>query len=407
MAARHRNGVTAERFIGTLEMDWFRLHLLTHDSALRRCRSHAERRYDGGSDIQSVGTSADTVNRVRWASLFQDSSIGKRTTERRLSTGIQSSKDASTQSPNTISTSVYRAAAASASSELRKRNLGESEGTIRWLYRPLNTDPNGMTDSASIARTPPSMAQRVVEARRPPHHVNRRLTEDELDTCRALLKYGAPSCEVRQFVADEFGKILTNQDIYNYRRKCRSSLSSRIIIYSYFLASGPSKKRKDEGHYSHICFSRWQQIALFRRFPDVLHVDGTHTTNRFGLYTFLITDGMGTGRPVIYAFVENEQFTPTRKLFDLFRERMGEHYPVKTFVMDKVATQMRAGAHVRPLLECANPVVHSGPTKDVILIERVQRAATKTVAGLMSMDHETRLAVIDLFPLEYHRLRVD
>ncbi|GAA50184.1 pol-related protein, partial [Clonorchis sinensis] len=65
------------------------------------------------------------------------------------------------------------------------------------------------------------------------------------------------------------------------------------------------------------------------------------------------------------------------------------------------------GAYVRPLLEHANPVVYSGRTKDVILIERVQRAATKMVAGLKSMDYETRLAVLDLFPLEYRRLRGD
>ncbi|GAA49072.1 hypothetical protein CLF_102449, partial [Clonorchis sinensis] len=69
--------------------------------------------------------------------------------------------------------------------------------------------------------------------------------------------------------------------------------------------------------------------------------------------------------------------------------------------------QILYGAYVRPLLEYANPVVYSGRTKDVILIERVQRAATKMVAGLKSMDYETRLVVLDLFPLEYRRLRMD
>ena len=69
--------------------------------------------------------------------------------------------------------------------------------------------------------------------------------------------------------------------------------------------------------------------------------------------------------------------------------------------------QILYGAYVRPLLEYANPVVYSGRTKDVILIERVQRAATKMVAGLKSVDCETRLAVLGLFPLEYRRLRGD
>ncbi|GAA54857.1 translation initiation factor 3 subunit M [Clonorchis sinensis] len=69
--------------------------------------------------------------------------------------------------------------------------------------------------------------------------------------------------------------------------------------------------------------------------------------------------------------------------------------------------QILYGAYVRPLLEFANPVVYSGRTKDVILIERVQLVATKMVAGLKFVDYETRLAVLDLFLLEYRRLRGD
>ncbi|GAA30349.2 DNA mismatch repair protein MSH6 [Clonorchis sinensis] len=69
--------------------------------------------------------------------------------------------------------------------------------------------------------------------------------------------------------------------------------------------------------------------------------------------------------------------------------------------------QILYGAYARPLLENADPVVYSGRTKDVILIERVQRAATKMVAGLKSMGYETPLAVLDLFPLQYCRLRGD
>ncbi|GAA57746.1 hypothetical protein CLF_113149 [Clonorchis sinensis] len=69
--------------------------------------------------------------------------------------------------------------------------------------------------------------------------------------------------------------------------------------------------------------------------------------------------------------------------------------------------QILYGAYVRPLVEYANPVVFSGRTKDVILIGRVQRAATKMVAGFKSVDYETRLAVLDLFPLECRRLRGD
>ncbi|KER27373.1 hypothetical protein T265_13808, partial [Opisthorchis viverrini] len=65
------------------------------------------------------------------------------------------------------------------------------------------------------------------------------------------------------------------------------------------------------------------------------------------------------------------------------------------------------GAYFRPLLVYVNEVVNSRPSKDVTLIERVQRAATRMVAGLKSANYETRLEMLDFFPLEYRRLRGD
>ncbi|GAA50770.1 hypothetical protein CLF_105024 [Clonorchis sinensis] len=60
--------------------------------------------------------------------------------------------------------------------------------------------------------------------------VNRRLTTEELKECSTLLKCGAPSSEIRQYVADHFGKVLTIQDVYNYRSKCRPPLLSRSVV---------------------------------------------------------------------------------------------------------------------------------------------------------------------------------
>ncbi|GAA53245.1 hypothetical protein CLF_109862, partial [Clonorchis sinensis] len=48
-----------------------------------------------------------------------------------------------------------------------------------------------------------------------------------------------------------------------------------------------------------------------------------------------------------------------------------------------------------------------GQKKDVTVVDRVQRAATKTAAGLKSVDYETQLAVLGLFPPEYLRLGGD
>ncbi|GAA52760.1 hypothetical protein CLF_108772 [Clonorchis sinensis] len=61
----------------------------------------------------------------------------------------------------------------------------------------------------------------------------------------------------------------------------------------------------------------------------------------YKLYIILVTDGMGIGRPVMYAFAESKQFAPMRKLFGLFKGMMGKQYPVRTFFMDKLAVHMR------------------------------------------------------------------
>ncbi|GAA48084.1 hypothetical protein CLF_101157 [Clonorchis sinensis] len=58
--------------------------------------------------------------------------------------------------------------------------------------------------------------------------VNRRLTNEELKECSTLLKYGAPSSEIRQYVADHFGK-----DVYNYPVKCQPPLLSRFHVRRY------------------------------------------------------------------------------------------------------------------------------------------------------------------------------
>ncbi|KER22613.1 hypothetical protein T265_09320 [Opisthorchis viverrini] len=60
-----------------------------------------------------------------------------------------------------------------------------------------------------------------------------------------------------------------------------------------------------------------------------------------------------------------------------------------------------------PSLSVSSGRYENGRTKDVTLIERVPRAATKMVAGFKSVDYETCPAVLDLFPQGYPRPRGD
>ncbi|BHF68997.1 hypothetical protein SprV_0301203800 [Sparganum proliferum] len=62
---------------------------------------------------------------------------------------------------------------------------------------------------------------------------------------------------------------------------------------------------------------------------------------------------------------------------------------------------------VRPQLEFAIQAWRPWTAKDISILERVQRRATKLVAGQGSLPCATRLANLDLFPLSYRQLRGD
>nr|VZI26708.1 unnamed protein product [Spirometra erinaceieuropaei] len=62
---------------------------------------------------------------------------------------------------------------------------------------------------------------------------------------------------------------------------------------------------------------------------------------------------------------------------------------------------------VRPQQEFAIQAWRPWTAKDLSILERVQRRATKLVAGQGSLPYATRLANLDLFPLSYRQLRGD
>ena len=64
-------------------------------------------------------------------------------------------------------------------------------------------------------------------------------------------------------------------------------------------------------------------------------------------------------------------------------------------------------AYVRPHLEFGTAICPPFLQKDKLMLERVQRRATKCVISLRNLPYEARLNSLSLFPLEYRRLRGD
>ena len=64
-------------------------------------------------------------------------------------------------------------------------------------------------------------------------------------------------------------------------------------------------------------------------------------------------------------------------------------------------------AFVRPHLEYAAPVWSPYSKKDIAILEKVQRSATKLVPGIRNLSYHDRLLELDLTTLEERRIRGD
>ena len=63
--------------------------------------------------------------------------------------------------------------------------------------------------------------------------------------------------------------------------------------------------------------------------------------------------------------------------------------------------------YVRPFLEYASSIFHSGLQMDINCLEWVQRAANRSVGGMQQYPYEERLLFLNLHPLDIRRLRDD
>ncbi|CAH8511446.1 unnamed protein product [Dicrocoelium dendriticum] len=117
---------------------------------------------------------------------------------------------------------------------------------------------------------------------------------------------------------------------------------------------GVARIISEEGLCTRVLFTRHQQIEEFHRSSRVVCVDAAHGTNRlnFKLHQFLITDGMGYGRLIFYAFLRRKGYASLITLFEAFLDNMHHDVLVSTIMMDKMAAQIRAARAVFNVTFC-------------------------------------------------------
>ena len=96
----------------------------------------------------------------------------------------------------------------------------------------------------------------------------------------------------------------------------------------------------------------------------------------------------------------------TKRLVSLARGREGVLFRALGR-LDRISFPRIFRMFIRPFLEINIQAVSPFLTRDTTSLEGVQRRATKRVRGLSTLSYPERLEQLNLFPLEYRRLRGD
>lgn len=104
---------------------------------------------------------------------------------------------------------------------------------------------------------------------------------------------------------------------------------------------------------------------ILEKYPEILFIDGTYKVNIEGyiLYSILVEDGGGRGRPVCYAFLQNE----TTEIVEAMFAKFAEFNPFivsacRVVMIDKDMNELRILTKILPnseILLCTWHVLHS------------------------------------------------
>nr|CAH8874164.1 unnamed protein product [Trichobilharzia regenti]CAH8876050.1 unnamed protein product [Trichobilharzia regenti] len=93
-----------------------------------------------------------------------------------------------------------------------------------------------------------------------------------------------------------------------------------------------------------ICFATYEQMELYKQFPEVVGIDSTYNTNKgkYSLFQLLVTDNFGRGRPVLFAWTRKEFKRDVVWILDCFRQIMEDTSKTESFIMDCAQAEIAA-----------------------------------------------------------------
>ncbi|CAH8869729.1 unnamed protein product [Trichobilharzia szidati] len=173
----------------------------------------------------------------------------------------------------------------------------------------------------------------------------RRLSSEEMTVVQPFIERNTDVHEVMDFAHEKFSKVLLYNDIKNMRAMMNKQIGSLEDLLHRLRQTGPVSVLQDNADFvSKIIFARNDMIDLYHKFPEVVGIDSTYKTNKMGwpLYQFVVTDGFGRGRTVLFAVTRRERFADMKEILQTFKGFMGDISKTQTFTVDCATAQIKA-----------------------------------------------------------------
>nr|XP_054925609.1 uncharacterized protein LOC129384325 isoform X1 [Dermacentor andersoni] len=137
----------------------------------------------------------------------------------------------------------------------------------------------------------------------------------------------------KSLVEQKTGKKLTTKDVNNYKQRFSIPIRNEqahgemvLEKIDTLLANNPNwvihYEKNQSNNLQFVLLQTTHMREILEKYPEILFIDGTYKVNIEGyiLYSILVEDGGGRGRPVCYAFLQNETTEIVQAMFAKFAE---------------------------------------------------------------------------------------
>lgn len=146
------------------------------------------------------------------------------------------------------------------------------------------------------------------------HPVHRALSGTDKSTIKNLTNAGVAPRDIRTYLRQSSNSVATQQDIYNYIAECRRDIrqgqsSIHALVNQLDDQDFWSRTRVDtEGRVTAIFFAHVNSLAYLQAYPDLLILDCTYKTNKYGmpLLNIIGVDACQHSFCIAFAFLSGE-----------------------------------------------------------------------------------------------------